>query len=297
MQSVNDLVVNITEGARAAHAFACEGRAGEERSSFISDLAAGLLCTSHEADARPCGKCPSCLQVRAGTSMDVVRMSKSTGSSKTGRETYRVENATAFIERLSMGSYGRYLVGIIEDADTLSETIQNKLLKTLEEPAPDTIIMLGVSNRDNLLSTVRSRISFIRVADYAGYSAAGEDGSDTDEDSGLRAAIGEIIPMYLERKAGFHEVRSALEKHVRTREDALLLLNALEDELRDRMIAAGRGETAGDPAACAYGIEVINSARMDIRREMNHTRALKRMYLELGQRQTVNQKTGGLNIW
>ena len=108
MQSINELVMNITEGARAAHAFACEGRAGEARRAFINDLAAGLLCTSPEAGARPCGRCPSCLQAAAGTSLDIVRMSRSTGASKTGRETYRVDDAAAFIERLSMGSYGRH---------------------------------------------------------------------------------------------------------------------------------------------------------------------------------------------
>ena len=80
MQSINELVMNITDGTRAAHAFACEGRAGEARRAFINDLAAGLLCTSPEAGARPCGRCPSCLQAAAGTSMDIVRMSTSTGS-------------------------------------------------------------------------------------------------------------------------------------------------------------------------------------------------------------------------
>ena len=212
MQSINELVMNITEGARAAHAFACEGRAGEARRAFISDLAAGLLCTSPEAGARPCGRCPSCLQAAAGTSMDIVRMSTSTGSSKTGRETYRVEDASAFIERLSMGSYGRYLIGIIDEADILSETIQNKLLKTLEEPAPDTLILLGVSNRDNLLDTVQSRLSFVRTADYSGYTASdaeAEGAEEDDADAKLHAAAVSIAAMYADRENTFHEDRRA----------------------------------------------------------------------------------------
>ena len=284
MQSINELVMNITDGARAAHAFACEGRAGEARRAFINDLAAGLLCTSPEAGARPCGRCPSCLQAAAGTSMDIVRMSTSTGSSKTGRETYRVEDASVFIERLSMGSYGRYLIGIIDEADILSETIQNKLLKTLEEPAPDTLILLGVSNRDNLLDTVQSRLSFVRTADYSGYTASdaeAEGAEEDDADAKLHAAAVSIAAMYADRKNAFHEVRSALEKNIKSREDALYLLNIMEDGFRDRMTAAARGERQGSPAACAHAIEEINTARMDIRREMQHTRALKRLYLSI----------------
>ena len=283
MRTLNELVGNISDGARAAHAFAVEGRAGEARSSFIRDLAAGLLCTSPAAEVRPCRRCPSCLQAAAGTSRDIVHMTRSTGSSKTGRETYKVEDAAAFIERLSMGSYGRYLIGIIDEADTLSETIQNKLLKTLEEPSPDTLIILGVSNRDNLLSTVQSRLSFVRISDYEGYNSAetGTGQTAAEEDEKLAAAAASITAMYADRSAAFHEVRSALEKNIKTKEDALVLLEVLEDEFRNRMIAAGRREISADPAACAYAIEQINTARMDIRREMQHTRALKRLFLDL----------------
>jgi DNA polymerase III delta prime subunit len=284
MQSINELVMNITDGARAAHAFACEGRAGEARRAFINDLAAGLLCTSPEAGARPCGRCPSCLQAAAGTSLDIVRMSRSTGASKTGKESYRVDDAAAFIERLSMGSYGRYLIGIIDEADTLSDIIQNKLLKTLEEPAPDTLILLGVSNRDNLLDTVQSRLSFVRTADYSGYTAADAESEGSDEEdtyAKLHAAAKDLAAMYADRKNAFHEVRSSLEKHIKRSEDALYLLNVIEDEFRERMTAAARGERQGSPAACAHAIEEINNARMDIRRDMQHTKALKRLYLSI----------------
>lgn len=276
MHTVRELIENISTGSRAAHAFAVEGRASEARNSFIVTMAAGLECTSEDLAARPCGRCPSCLQTAAGTSMDVVRMSKSTGASRTGREVYRVQDAAAFIERLNMGSYGRYLIGIIDDADTLSETIQNKLLKTLEEPAPDTILILAVSNRDNLLDTVLSRVSCIRLADYTG-----EEPAAAEEDAKASAALSSLAAMYTDMTAAFHEIRTAVDKNVRSREDALILLDLIEDGFRERMLSISRGELSGSAAACAQSIETVNTARMDIRRDMNHTRALKRLYLEL----------------
>ena len=271
MQSINDLIMNIAAGSRAAHAFVIEGRAGEARSALVGRIAAGLECTSPDAGARPCGTCPACRQAAAGTNMDIIHMSKSLSSGKSGRETYKVDDAAAFIERLSMGAYGRHLVGIIDDADILSETIQNKLLKTLEEPAPGTIILLALSNRDNLLSTVRSRCSDIRVSDYIEDEAA-----EDEETTARRAALTGLADM-AGSGAEFCEFRAALDKAVRSREDALVYLAVLEEGLRDKMIRGG----AKTPAEYAEDIELVNMCRMDIRREMNHSRALKRLFLEM----------------
>lgn len=273
MQNINDLILKIADGERAAHAFICEGRSGERRRVFLDTLAAGLVCTSSDRRIRPCGECPACRQAAAGTNMDIVRMNKSVSSGKSGRESYKTEDAAAFIERLSMGSYGRCLIGIIDDADSLSETIQNKLLKTLEEPSQNTLILLGVSNRDNMLSTVRSRCSDVRISDYLD-----ENGPDADHESRNTQALDDLAEMVSGRQVPFCEFRSALDKAVRSREDALLFLDRFEKMLRDNMIAAGGSEAA---AEYAEAIECINVARMDIRREMNHSRALKRLYLEL----------------
>ena len=308
MHTINDLVRNITNGGRAAHAFACEGMAGEARDAFVLGLVQGLECVCEDEGGRPCGKCPSCRQVAAGTSLDVVRMNKSQGSGKTSRPTYKVNDASEFIDRLSMGAYGRFLIGIIDDADSMSEVVQNKLLKTLEEPAPDTIIILAVSNKDNLLSTVRSRCSDVRIADYmpgtgtgaASQAATGDfqEGQDsryeqlTDKQA---EAYRQLAGMIMDRKSAFYEFRALLDKNVKSREEALLVLDVLEDNLR-RCMTGGTGIDAagiaaaedagviadvnlGSQEAAAY-MELAATVRMDIRREMSHSRALKRLFLE-----------------
>ena len=281
MRNINDLIRNITVGTRAAHAFIIEGRSVKRRSSFITSLAAGLECTDPDVSRRPCRSCPACKQAAAGTSMDIVRMSKSTGQGKSGKEIYRVDDAAAFIERLSMGSYGRYLIGIIDDADILSETIQNKLLKTLEEPAPDTLIFLGAANRDNLLSTVRSRCSDIRMADFV-------QDDDTDDDTVLeekKAAAEKTSALHkladnARSNTAFFEFRAGADKIIKTKEDALDFLEILEEDLRDRMIRGGEKS----PGDYARYIELLNICRMDIRREMNHSKAVRRLFLEMDNR-------------
>lgn len=262
-RTVNGIVENIACGASSAHAYIIEGKAGASRDAFIKDLAMGLECLDPEAGARPCGRCDACRQVAAGSSMDIVRMQM---SGKTG---YRTEDANTFAERLDMGAYGRFLIGIIDDADSLSETVQNKLLKTLEEPRANVIILLGSSNTDHLLGTVRSRCSTVRMMA----------GSGTDDESAKAETLRETARMLYGGKA-FHEFRDALDKNVKTRADALLLTELAEDISRERMIA-------GDaPDIMAQRLELCEKARADMEQGMDRNRALKRLYLELNDTRT-----------
>lgn len=257
---LNAIIKSIAGGDSSAHAYIVEGKAGKGREDFIRDLSMGLECRCADVSSRPCGNCDACRQVAAGSSMDIVRMQMS------GKNGYKTEDANAFSSRLDMGAYGRYLIGIIDDADSLSETVQNKLLKTLEEPRPDVILLLGTSNPDHLLSTVRSRCSTIRLQ-------ASQEAPDEDE-SGKTEALRTAAAM-LCGEGAFCEFREAVEKCVKTRGDALMLIDEAEEEFRTRM-------KSGDmPAAMADRLELCEKARVDIERDMDRNKALKRLRLEL----------------
>ncbi len=257
---LNAIIKSIAGGASSAHAYIVEGKAGSVREDFIKKLSMGLECRCADLSLRPCGSCDACRQVAAGSSMDIVRMQM---SGKTG---YKTEDANAFSSRLDMGAYGRYLIGIIDDADSLSETVQNKLLKTLEEPRPDVILLLGTSNPDHLLSTVRSRCSTIRL----GTEQDGPDEAENEQAGALRTAAA-----MLGGEGEFCEFRDAIEKCVKTRSDALMLIDYAEESFRERM-------RSGDmPSAMADRLELCERARADIERDMDRNKALKRLRLEL----------------
>ncbi len=238
MRDVRELIANIKGGGSSAHAFILESRSRAARDSFVSGLIEGLDVHG----------------------LDVVHMQMS------GKNGYKAEDANAFSERLEMGAYGDHLIGIIDDADSLSEVAQNKLLKTIEEPRGPVIILLGSSNSDHLLSTVRSRCSVVRLGD-------GMDASD--EDAASAEAIKAAASLMTDKEAAFCDFRDAIDKSVKTRSDALVLIDALEDDMRERMM------NGQDPAVWADRMELAEKARMDIEREMDRNRALKRLYLEL----------------
>ena len=270
-RTVNGIIENIAGGSSSAHAYIIEGRAGSARDAFIKELAMGLECLDPDVSARPCGRCDACRQVAAGSSMDIVRMQMS------GKNGYKVEDANAFAERLDMGAYGRFLIGIIDDADSLSETVQNKLLKTLEEPRDNVILLLGASNPDHLLSTVRSRCSLVRAQESA----------DAERDATAKAGAVRTAAGMLFGGSAFHEFREAIDKSVKTRADAQLLIEFAEDMSRERMTA---GE---DPALMADRLDLCEKARADMEQGMDRSRALKRLYLELNDSNTRRQNRNG----
>ena len=191
--------------------------------------------------------------------MDVFYMAM---SGKTG---YKTTDAADFTERLGMGAYGSHIIGVIEEADLLSDTVQNKLLKTLEEPEAGTVIILVTANRDNLLRTVLSRCSVIRVSDYV-------DAPETDGE--LDAAIEDTVKLLL-GGGFFYSFRAAVDKKIKSREDAAALLTAAEDCCRDKMVA---GQDVG---VMVQTIELLEVARMDLYRGMDYGKVLRRLFLEL----------------
>lgn len=238
MRDIRELIENLRTGESAAHAYILEGRSREAREKFINELVSGLGCTG----------------------LDTVRMEMS------GKSSYKVDDASAFSERLTMGAYGDFLAGIIEDGDSLPEIVQNKLLKTIEEPHSSVVLLLGASNPDHLLSTVRSRCVTIRISDY-GYAGADEEAA-REEDIRKAAAL-------ITDGAHFYEFREESGRCVKSKADALMLIDALEDILRDGMMSGD------DPAAYAEKIELAETARADIERDMDKSKALKRLFLEI----------------
>ena len=84
---------------------------------------------------------------------------------KTGKykQAISIEQVRALRERLSMSTFiGGKKAALIEDADWMSIEASNALLKTLEEPTKDTVIILTASNEARLPETIQSRCQVLR---------------------------------------------------------------------------------------------------------------------------------------
>ena len=154
-------------GGRLAHAYAFVGPAGIGKKRFALELAQCLLCENHtDAELKSCGTCSSCQQVAAGTHPDLLAVGLLDGKRELLLKQFIGEKETRGKEGLCYDvslkpMSGRRRVALIDDAETLNDESANALLKTLEEPPPNSVLILIATSADLLLPTIRSRCQIV----------------------------------------------------------------------------------------------------------------------------------------
>ena len=166
------------ERGRLASTFLFAGPAGVGKRTFAIKLAQALLCSERpEALLDPCERCPSCLQVAAGTHPDLEVISKPPDKSAIpvalliGDKEHRMHEGLCHKIALKPFLGGRK-VAIIDDADDLNQEGANCLLKTLEEPPPRSVLILIGTSADRQLPTIRSRAQLVRFQPLPAESVA-----------------------------------------------------------------------------------------------------------------------------
>jgi len=137
---------------RPNHAYLFLGPKGVGKHTLAQVFAKSLLCEA-QPGTRPCGECSACGKVASGSHPDV--WTEVPGGKS---HTITSDQITELQRRLSYRrAEGRHRVIIIDEAGTMNTQAQNKLLKTLEEPPPETVLILCGVHPGQLLITVRSR--------------------------------------------------------------------------------------------------------------------------------------------
>lgn len=134
------------ESQSMTHAWLFTGPPGSGRSNTALAFAAALLCTNSG-----CNDCTNCLTALRGTHADVELI-------KTEGLSIKIDEVRDLITRASWSpSVAEYRVVIIEDADRLTESAANALLKAIEEPGLRTVWLLCAPTLTDVLPTIRSR--------------------------------------------------------------------------------------------------------------------------------------------
>jgi DNA polymerase-3 subunit delta' len=156
-------IIEILQGAVAAsrtgeesqemtHAWVFTGPPGSGRSSAAVAFAQALICPNNG-----CGTCSDCNSAKTSGHPDVEII-------RTEGLSIKVEEVRELLTRVAWApSMGGWRVVVMEDADRLTESAANALLKTIEEPGTRTVWLLCAPTLHDVLPTIRSRCRHLQL--------------------------------------------------------------------------------------------------------------------------------------
>jgi DNA polymerase-3 subunit delta' len=151
---------------RISHAYLFSGMEGVGKKYTALALAMAVLCSRKESDA--CGECPACRKVLAGTHPDLRCYDPMARTKGAPAKIYIEQIRTLQQEVALCPMEGGKKVFIIDEADRMVLQAANALLKTLEEPPGDSLLILVTAYPDLLPRTILSRCRVVHFGPLSG---------------------------------------------------------------------------------------------------------------------------------
>lgn len=163
--------------AKMPHAILFHGAEGVGKVAFVTAFAKSLLCESRAGDGHACGACVSCGWFDQYNHPDFRRirpeiLEDSPGADDAGDDEasgkgaakkapskdIKIDQVRALSAFMNVSTHrsGKRIV-LLYPAENLTTEAANAILKTLEEPPPDTVFLLVTHHVDDLLPTILSR--------------------------------------------------------------------------------------------------------------------------------------------
>ncbi len=148
-----NLLTRALSSGRLAHAYLFTGPDGVGKTRTAMTVANGLLCTDPEL--RPCRRCPGCLKFASANHPDFLVI-------RPDGVAIKIDQVRELKKALSFPPFETGLrVVVLEDVQTMRREAGNSLLKVLEEPPPDNLLILVASDAEPILPTIVSRCQVI----------------------------------------------------------------------------------------------------------------------------------------
>ena len=154
------------------HALLLVGQKGLGKYELARRFAASLLCESPTIDGLACGKCLACNWFEQGNHPDFRLLQPDAlgeeaevedGKKKPSQQ-ITIDQVRGLDEFFNIGTHrGGLRIILVNPTEAMNRSTANSLLKTLEEPAPDTLFLMISSEPMRLLPTIRSRCQAVPI--------------------------------------------------------------------------------------------------------------------------------------
>jgi DNA polymerase-3 subunit delta' len=150
---------NYVTQRRVPQALLINGALGIGKLHLAQTFMHALLCENAQNGGFACGKCNSCLLLKAETHPDFMDITLEEDSkTKKRRTSITIDQIRILMEKLSLKpQFERYRVVLIHPADALNNAAANAFLKYLEEPTERTVLILVTHRMNKLPATIKSR--------------------------------------------------------------------------------------------------------------------------------------------
>ena len=247
---------HIISNGELAHAYLFVGPNGSGKQELAQWLALSIFC-SHRQAGQPDFTCDECQRILSGNHPDVVR------ATAEGRQIKVDQIRHLKAEFTKSGMEGQKKVFIIEDADKMTVSAANSLLKFIEEPGAGIYIFLLTNNKNAVLPTIQSRTQIIELQPLAktitqelldgqkipeylrsvilGLTDSAEQAAQWVADDWLAKANDVVMQWFKELAQGdpvaFVDIQTAMKGLASEREKQLLMLDLMALIWRDGLVA------------------------------------------------------------
>lgn len=150
---------NAISGGKVSHAYIFLGPSGVGKRPAALNFAKALNCFS-ESGERPCDACASCRKTDNGNHPDIMLLKPEKGVAS-----FKIEKIRELIGQICLKPYeGRKKVYIIDEASSLTREATAALLKTLEEPPSDSVLIMLFESLQYVPRTILSRSQIVRFS-------------------------------------------------------------------------------------------------------------------------------------
>ncbi|OKY25451.1 DNA polymerase III subunit [Thalassotalea sp. PP2-459] len=224
LSSHKQLLLQQIKQQTLPHALMVTGVAGSGKLELVNWLAQALLCQVSFVDETngivPCLQCKGCHLVKQASHPDLFHV-ELTGNN-VGVD--QVRALGRFLEKTAQ--FGQHQVAIVHQADKLTESAGNALLKTLEEPTKNSFIVLIANDEQRLLPTLISRCRVVAIRPPIGEGLLQELGGQSDDPFVNLSHLPEITDPKI--MAQFHQTREKFHYFITTTHGRMALLELLK---------------------------------------------------------------------